>query len=66
MYLSFIYILLLVVGVAWIVYRVKKHIRAERQREQDLGALFSDDRFKSYLEVLKNRNGGKSGPETNV
>jgi len=68
MYVSLIFILVLVVGVVWAVYRVKNYIRTERQREQDLGVLFSDDQFKAYLEVLKKRNAGKwstdTGPKT--
>lgn len=66
MYVSLIFILVLVVGVVWVVYRVKNYIRTERQREQDLGVLFSDDQFKAYLEVLKKRNAGKWNPDTGL
>ena len=54
--ITFVYLLLLIIGVGWVVHRIKNHIRSEKEREDQLGALFSEPQFRAYLEQLKKQN----------
>lgn len=54
------YLLVMVLGLAWVVYRVLLYIRVEREREQDFSAIMSSgDQFKAYLQDLKQQNSGQ-------
>jgi len=57
------YLLLLILGVAWVVHRIKSHMRSEREREDQLGALFSEPQFKAYLEELRKQKLPNPGVE---
>ena len=54
------YLLAMVLGLAWVVYRILLYIRVEREREQDFSALISSgDQFRAYLQDLKQQNSGQ-------
>ncbi|MFH1113701.1 MAG: hypothetical protein V1792_07240 [Pseudomonadota bacterium] len=55
--LSITYLVIMALGVGWVIYRIIHYLRAERERDSVSQLMFSEDRFKAYLEDLKNRNG---------
>lgn len=58
-YLTTIYVLLLIAGMGWVVYRFMIYMRNERERESLWDDMASDRKFMAYLESLKkDRKGG--------
>lgn len=55
--LSITYLVVMALGIGWVIYRIIHYLRAERERDGVSQLMFSEDRFKAYLEDLKTRNG---------
>jgi hypothetical protein len=70
--LTVVYVLLLLVGIGWVVYRVSLYMRTEREREARWTKMFTDDQFKKYLAKMgstnpagaKTKSAGKERSET--
>jgi len=53
-----VYLLLLLGGIAWIVYRVHVYLRAERERDSRWVEMASDKRLTAQMESRKKTPGG--------
>ncbi|MBM4326958.1 MAG: hypothetical protein FJ118_07315 [Deltaproteobacteria bacterium] len=60
--LTIVYVLLLIAGIGWVVYRISLYMRAEREREARWTKMFTDDQFKKLLARMK--TGTASGNPT--
>ncbi|HTY24109.1 MAG TPA: hypothetical protein VMC85_13325 [Desulfomonilaceae bacterium] len=49
------YIGLLLMGIVWIIYRILRHIRTERQDRLEDYASLSDEQFIAYLDSLQSQ-----------
>jgi hypothetical protein len=58
--LTIAYILLIMAGVVWVVYRVIMYLQSERDRDSRLEetSIF-DDQFRNYVETLKKQKAQK-------
>jgi hypothetical protein len=51
--ITIFYLLLVIAGVVWVVYRFMVFMRDERDRESKWTTIASDDRLRSFLDSLK-------------
>ena len=49
------YIGLLLLGIVWVIYRILRHIRTERQDRLEDYASLSDEQFMAYLDSLQSQ-----------
>jgi hypothetical protein len=54
--LTVVYVLLLIAGIGWVVYRISLYMRTEREREARWTKMFTDDQFKKYLAKMGSTN----------
>ncbi|MEW6113187.1 MAG: hypothetical protein AB1664_13740 [Thermodesulfobacteriota bacterium] len=54
--LTVVYVLLLIAGIGWVVYRISLYMRTEREREARWTKMFTDDQFKKYLAKMGSHN----------
>ncbi len=47
------YIILVIAGIVWVVYRFWRQVRAEREEESHPALSLSEEQFKAYLKSLK-------------
>jgi hypothetical protein len=59
-FLTTLYILLLIAGMGWVVYRFMLYMRNERERDSRWDDMASDRQFMAYLESLKKERTGGS------
>jgi hypothetical protein len=61
--LTVLYVLLVMGGVAYVVYRVVLYMQNERDREARLNeSALVDDQFRKYLEDMKKQDSAGSPP----
>jgi hypothetical protein len=54
MLITILYILIMMAGIAWLVYRISIYVQKERERESRLNQTsLLDDQFKAYLDRVK-------------
>lgn len=51
--LTVLYVVLVLAGIAWVVYRLSTYISQQRDRESRWTEMASEDEFRSYLKDLR-------------
>jgi hypothetical protein len=58
-FVTLIYVLLLLVGTIWAVYRIIYFLRSQREREAMWDQMMSPEEIKAYVENLKQESASK-------
>jgi hypothetical protein len=51
--LTVLYVILVIVGIAWVMYRLRTYISQQRERESRWDEMAADDEFRSYVKDLR-------------
>ncbi len=61
-FLTIIYIVVLLLGVLWVIHRVRIFLRAQKERETMWDQVMSPEELRAYVENVK-RESESSAPE---